>query len=172
MLLVGTPRARADEPITIETTTGESAERRTGENEAAPMLQFDPTLRVAIERLDHQRTTVTLGPISVHGEGAWRAVDPAQVGEKIPPMWRTRAGASIDLGFARLEAHYGFEHVENELGAGLAKTMGAAVTRTFRLFGKDAFVKLTLDRREWRDHLAPPGEFDATTVMLWFGLRW
>ena len=172
MLLIGAPRARADEPITIETTTGESPERHARENEAPPALQFDPTVRVAIERLDQQRTTVSFGPIEVHVEGAWRPFDPTQVGDQIPPMWRARTGASIDLGFARLEAHYGFEHIENELGAGLAKTMGIAVTRTFRMFGKDAFVKLSLDRREWRDHLAPPGEFDATTVMLWFGLRW
>lgn len=159
-----------DPPITISSESTEQPGHR--DNEAPPLLRFDPTVRVAIERLDHQTTTVAAGPIAVHVTGEWRPFDPALVGEQISPMWRAGGGASLDLGFARLDARYGYEHVENELGAGLAKTMGLALTTTFRVFGKDAFVTLTLDRREWRDHLAPPGEFDATTVMLWFGLRW
>ena len=173
MISLGAPgRARADDPIKIETTTSKSSEGSKRENEAPPLLEFDPTVRVAIERLDQQKTTVSLGPAEVHVTGAWRGFDPILVGEQVSPMWRADVGGSIDLGFARLEGYYGLEHVENELGRGTANTKGLALTRTFRIFGKDAFVKVTIDRREWRDHLAPPGEFDATTVMLWFGLRW
>ena len=174
LLLARSSHAAADDepPITIETRTGETTEAAARANEAPPLLRFDDTVRVAVERLDQHTTAVTAGPLEVSVTGQWRPFDPALVGERIEPRWRAGGGASLDLGFARLDASYGFEHLETELGRGTAKTMGLALTRTFGIFGKDAFVKVTVDRREWRDHLAPPGEFDATTVMFWFGLRW
>lgn len=179
VISLGSRSARADEPITIETTSGETTsgeattENTTGRaNEAPPMLAFDPTVRVAIERLDQQKTTVSFGPAEVHVGAAWRGFDPLLVGEHISPTWRAGIGGSIDLGFARLEGHYRYDHVETELWRGDAIDMGIALTKTFQMFGKDAFIKLTLDRREWRELEPPPGEFDATTLMLWFGLRW
>jgi hypothetical protein len=163
--------ARADAPITVE----ETAEVAEEANEAPPLLRFDPTLRVAIERLDQHTTRLVLSPdAELHVTGAWRSVDPHEehADDVRARMWRASAGGSYDLGWARVGAHAHYEQVDNEFGRGRSVEVGVGITRTFRVSRTmTGFVSLSLGQQRW---LGRPlsGEFDATQVMLRVGLRW
>jgi hypothetical protein len=169
-LLAGV-EARADAPITVE----ESAEHPDDANEAPPLLRFDPTLRVAIERLDQHTSRIVPSPhTELHVTGAWRSVDPERErGEDVRArMWRASAGGSYDLGWARIGAHASYEQIDNDFGRGRSVDVGVGITRTFRVSRTmTGFVSLSLGQQRWLGRPLP-GEFDATQVMLRVGLRW
>lgn len=174
LLLVAT-QARADEPITIESTSETADQTRAPRHHEAPrQLEFDPTVRVSLDRLDRQVTRIQLSSgLDLSVEGAWPPSDPLRFGDRKTPVWRAGVSASYDLGFARLSASATYEQISNELGSAAAIVYDISLSRTFALSRTVAgFVKLGVNRREWRDHLALPGEFDDTRVMLWLGLTW
>jgi hypothetical protein len=166
--------ARAQEPIGAEANGGR--EQPEESNRAPPPPRFYPTLDVTDVRLDEQTARFRLTQdTELHLGGAWSSTggDPqAMAGDGPPPMWRATAGASHDLGWARVHATASYEDVQTELGRGRTVEAGVGITRTFRLTtGLTGFVSLTLGRRQSIGQ-AVPGEVEASQVMLSAGVRW
>jgi hypothetical protein len=47
--------------------------------------------------------------------------------------------------------------------------VGAALTRSFQLFGKASWLSLSLGKRQWIGAEPPPGESNGWQLMLGFG---
>lgn len=159
-----------------EPSVSSGTEAEHPELEPPPELKYGFSVRPRIEHVTTEESTFELTPgVRFRISGTWASADREvrlREDDLLGHDWTAEVGASIDLGFAQLDGRFSYGHAENELGDGDYTELGLALTRMFKLDDNLlGFISLSFARRHWRD--TPfPGEQDASTVMLMFGLRW
>ncbi len=149
-----------------------------------PWLQLDPTIAIlpaGVESFaaarDAKTTSLALGPktrASLLGQ-SWSSVerDVIVAGERGLPGRGWRAGAELahDFGVVQLRLSVAEGQVDGRYGRGRYRETSISLGKTHR-FSRwvTGWVMLSAGRRTWiGEHPPPPGESDATQVMLSLG---
>jgi hypothetical protein len=140
---------------------------------ADTFLHLDADLRLTVDNLHskiaREERSFQLGPRArVALQSEWRVVD-----HEIPLRgWRAAASGTYELGGLTLSATVGVEQVDTDIGRHGLATAGIAVGRNFRVGRKvRAWLGLAAGHRRWLGE-PPPGEANATQVMLSLKLRY
>ncbi len=161
---VGSP-ARADD-LQLDKIVA----RHERDAETEPYLELDPVFRPNAEGLGtletkHQKQYELLGArIVIDGVEHTNEVDVPTRG------WRAGLRISRDVGPVTVTAGMSVENVQSRYTRGTYREMGIAITKTFKLSRwNTAWISLSVGRRTWYGDQPPPGEQDATQVMLSVG---
>jgi len=142
-----------------------------------PYLTIDPILRSNFEGLtgetEHHDTVVTIGNTSVIVEGIATAnVDrPWRVTEDLESRgWRASVRVSRKIGPFDFDAWAAIDSSQTRFGGGTYRDVGASLSKRFSLSRwMKAWISLSISNRTWLGDALPPGEANATTVMLSVG---